>query len=244
MFKRTLIKIRFYLLKPFTKSFVLFKPIIFSPSFLTKLEIMHLRKTAPIFISANLVSIKIYRKQKVCKVQSASEFRNKHRWELGWYTVWNTAQLIPKKCFHIRAFCFVFFTHIFDLTCWLSWSMIPILFFWFSFTWPTLGYICDLCHSAPFHPNSSLEIRLLEASFFFFLSKPPQVSSPKHCSVFFKSHPSHVFHIASLPWVNKKQNQHKETSELSSLPKHISIELRFLSSIQICSGSVVLPLVQ
>lgn len=175
-------------------------------------------------------------------MQHTSEFRSKHRWETGWYTVWNTAQFIPNKCFHIRAFCFVFFTHIFDLTCWVSWSMIPILFFQFCLTWPTLGYICDLCSSAPFHPISSLEMRLLEAS--FFLSKASQLSSPHHCSAFLKSHPSHVFHIASLHWANKKQNQHKETSELSSLPKHISIELSFLSCGQICSSPVVLPLTQ
>lgn len=206
---------------------------------------MHLRKTTPFFISANLASIKIYRKRKVCKVQSASEFRNKHGWETGWYTVWNTAQPVPKKCFHIRAFWFVFFTHIFDLICWLSWSMIPILSFLFSLTQPTLVYICDLCSpSAPFHPISSLEIRLLEVSFFFFLSKTSQLSSPNHCSAFYKSHPSHIFHIASLHWINKKQNQHKETSELFSLPKHISIELSFLSCIQICSGSLVFPLTQ
>lgn len=177
-------------------------------------------------------------------MQSASEFRNKHRRETGWYTVWNTAQLMKKKCFHIRAFCFVFFTHIFDLTCWLSWSMIPILFFLFSLTWPTLGYICDFCSSVPFHPISFLEIRFLEVSFFFFLSKTSQLSSLNHCTASFKSHPSPIFHIACLHWANKKQKQHKETSELSSLPKHISIELSFLSCIQICSGPVVLPLTQ
>lgn len=129
-------------------------------------------------------------------------------------------------------------------------NLLALLVYATNFTLPVLIYSAYsrlhlwLWSSVPFHPNSSLEIRLLEVSFFFFLSKTSQLSSPNHCSAFFKSHPSHVFHIASLHWVNKKQNQHKETSELSSRPKHISIELSFLSCIQICSGSVVLPLTQ
>lgn len=129
--------------------------------------------------------------------------------------------------------------------------MIPILFFLFSLTQPTPGYICDLpSPSAPFHPISPLAIKIspykntLEVSFFFFLGKKHPTSTPNHCSSFCKSHLTHVLHIACLRRTNKQHNQHMGPSELPSLPKRIPTELSFLSCIQICSCSVVLPLTQ
>lgn len=83
-----------------------------------------------------------------------------------------------------KSFLFCLLTHTFDLICWLSQSMIPILFFLFSLTQPSPGYICDLPGpSAPFYPITSCPVKIPAHSYFFF-----QRRNFQHNLSFFKSH--------------------------------------------------------
>lgn len=94
---------------------------------------------------------------------------------------------------------FCLLTHTFDLICWLSRSMIPILFFLFSLTQPSPGYICDLPGpSAPFYPITSCPVKIPAYSyFFFFRGEIPNVAC------LFQIPPSHKLHIAYLYRANK-----------------------------------------
>lgn len=147
---------------------------------------MHLRKTTLFFISASSASIKnlqgLRKRSVTCRVLVNLERSTDERHGLICCLELSSANSQEMLSYKSSLFCLL--THTFDLICWLSRSMIPILFFLFSLTQPSPGYICDLPGpSAPFYPITSCPVKIPAYSYFFFSEEkfPTQL-------VFFKSH--------------------------------------------------------
>lgn len=168
--QKVLIEIRFHLVKSF-KVLLCLGQLCFPQVFLQSFSIMHLRKTTLLFISACSASIKnlqgLRKRSVTCRVLLNLEGSTDERDSLICCLELSSAN--SQETLSYESFLFCLLAHTFDLICWLSQSIIPILFFLLSLTQPSPGYICDLPgSSAPFYPITSCPVKIPAHSYFFF----------------------------------------------------------------------------